>query len=254
MFPKEDLIKWKEAFGCFLVRNRPFKQTFNIFRSDIEHALEQINAENASGYRRPDFIDTLGQHLFTYYLWGIYPLTGKGSLLQRFYSKTKGDKKHWAHLFDHVGRSLKKSDKQLTDQSKRRVLDFFEWRIKSKEPSELKEFTFWLNAECLEAEWRLKSYSRLLDVYTPEFGNAYLEVDALLKMRGEHTALVIECFAKLVDLAAQNNQMYIQTDKAKSILQTGLASNNSYIQEKAKAAREKLLQRGHFELWDREDG
>ncbi len=253
LFPGEDQRKWSRIFGYFLERHRPSGHIFDVFRSDMEHALEQINLFDMSSNRRIDFIDTLGRHLFTYYLWEIYPLTGDGSLIQRFYDRTEGSKEHWAHLFDHVGRSLKNSSKQLPNQIRCRIIDFFEWRIESRESLELKEFTFWLRAECLEAEWRLKSYSRVLDICTPEFGSAHLEIDALLEMREEHTALVMECFAKLVDLAAHNDQMYIQTEKAREILQNGLASNDVEIREKAKSIREELVRRGHFELWDGED-
>ena len=250
LFPKEDLRKWKETFGSFLERHHPGKQIFDLFQDDIECALEQIDTFNTSGYRRTDFIEALGRHLFTYYLWEVYPLTGDGSLLQRFYDRTKENKKQWAHLFNHVGRSISNSGEQLTNQLRHQVINFFEWRLKNREPSELKEFTYWLEAECLDAKWRLESYSQILDICSQEYGSAYQEITTLLEMRGEHVALVMECFGKLVDLSAHNDLIYIRTDKARMILQAGFASNDDEVQEKAENIREKLLQRGYFDLMD----
>lgn len=254
LFPKEDQYKWNNIFGYFLQHYPPSRHIFDVFQSDMEHALEQIDSFNTNSDRRVDFIDALGRHIFAYYLWEIYPLTGDGSLIQRFYDGTEGSKEHWARLFDHVGRSLNNSGKQLTDEVRHRIIDFFEWRIESEEPLELKEFTFWLEAECLGAEWRLKSYLRVLDIGAPEFSNAYLELEALREMRGEHTALVLECFAKLVDLVAHNDQIYIPTEKAGEILRNGLDSDDVEIREKAEGIREKLIQCGHFELWERGEG
>ena len=234
------------------MRRHSSRQTFDLFQRDIEYALEQIDSFHTSGRRRTDFIDTLGRHLFNYYLREVYPLTGESSLLQRFYDKTKESKKRWARLFDHVGRSLKNSSGELPNQVRHRVIEFFEWRIDGKEPSELKEFTFWLEAKCLDAEWRLESYSKILDICALDYGSAYREVTTLLEMHGEHTALVMECFSKLVNLAAHNDRIYIQTDKARAILQVGLASHDAEVQEKAERVREKLLQRGHFDLMDKE--
>ena len=70
----------------------------------------------------------------------------------------------------------------------------------------------------------------------------------------DHTALVVECFAKLTDFAVKNDEtIYIQTDKAKPILQAGLNSDDETVRANAKRARENLLQRGRFDLLDKED-
>jgi len=253
-FPQENLRAWTEAFGNFLRYNRPHKQVFDIVRSDIEFALKNIDKFKIGSHIATNLTDKLGEHLFTYYLWDVYSLTEDGNLLEKFYENTKEDKERWSHLFDYIGRSLKNSGKQLEAGLKQKIIDFFDWRFKKKEPSELKKFAFWLEAECLDAEWRLKSNSSILDVCESGDIEIYTQINALQEMIEDHTALVVECFAKLTDFAVKNDEsLYIQTDKAKPILRAGLNSDDETVQANAKRARENLLQRGRFDLLNLED-
>ena len=66
LFPQEKLPAWTEAFENFLRYNRPYKQVFDIVRDDIEFALENIDKF------KTDSTDTLGEHLFTYYLRSLF--------------------------------------------------------------------------------------------------------------------------------------------------------------------------------------
>ena len=230
-FPQENLSIWKEAFGNYLRHSRPYNPIFDIFRGDFEFALDNINKLDTGSYGRIKLVDWLGRHLFVYYLREVYPLTGNDSLLPKFYEKTKENKTHWSHLFDYVGRILKNRGEQLEENLKQRVQEFFNWRIRQKEPSELKEFAFWLKAKCLDAEWRLKSYSQILDVLSGSKDiKTNIEIGVLQEMVGEHTALVIECFLKLTDLTVKNKDtIHIQPDKVMSILQAGLNSNDDTV-------------------------
>ena len=248
LFPQEKLPAWTEAFEIFLRYNRPYTQVFDIVRDDIEFALENI------GKLKTGSIDTLGEHLFTYYLWEVYPLTGDSSLLEEFYEKTKEDKDRWSHLFNHIGISLKNSGKQLEAGLKQRTIDFFDWRFEKKEPSELKEFTFWLGAECLDTDWRLTSLSKILDISELKDIKIYMRINVLREMVEDHTALVVECFAKLTDFAVKNDEsLYIRTDEAKPILRAGLKSDRDTVRANAKQAHETLLQCGYFDLLDVEE-
>ena len=253
-FPQESFMSWKVAFGNFLKYNRPYRLAFDILQDDITFALENIENFQTGGNGTTNLADTLGEHLFTYYLWNVFPLTGEGSLLERFYKKTQDHKERWAQLFDFVGRTLKNSGKQLREDLKERIIRFFEWRLEKKEPSELRKFTFWLEAECLDAEWRLKSYSMILDVCESVDIGISIQVGALRGMLQDHTAMVVECFAKLVDRTVQNDSTnYIETDNARTILQAGQESDDAAVRQNAEQARENLLRRGHFDLLDVEN-
>ena len=250
-FPQENLQAWVEAFGNFLKYTRPYKPTFDILRDDFEFALENIDQFKIDSLNPIKLIDTLGEHLFIYYLWGVYPLTGDNSLLERFYQKTEKNRNRWSHLFYYVGRSLKNSGEHLEEGLRQRSIEFFNWRFDKKDPSELKEFTFWLEAECLDAEWRLTAYSQVLAISGPENIGIYTQINTLRGMLEDHTALVVECFAKLTDSVVKNGS--IQPDKAKPILRAGLNSEDETVRTNAERARENLLRCGRFDFLDEDN-
>ena len=159
-FPQDTIRAWKTAFESHLAWCHPRKPIFDAVKSELVFALENIGEFEVSGSQRNGLAHSLlGKHLFQYYLGEAYPLTGESSLLEKFYESTEGNKAHWADLFGHVGRILKNNER-LESGIKQRIIEYFDWRLEKKDKSELKEFTFWLKAGCLDAEWRLTSYSK----------------------------------------------------------------------------------------------
>ena len=252
LFPKDNAPIWREAFGSFLRYSHPTKLTFDILRQDFELALDHMEELDGGKDSRSDLIDRLGQHLFSYYLWEVYSLTGEESLLARFYEKTTGDRERWAHLFDHVGRSLRNSGKNLEASLIERVIAFFDWRFETSEPLELHEFTFWLDAECLKPEWRLEAYSKILDLRQTKKVGLSIEMDTLLKLLPDYQSQVVQCFAKITDSLDQGCNIYISVEDAKPILKAGLNSGDPQIRENAERARENLLRIGRFDFLDME--
>lgn len=248
-FPQSNESVWWDAFGSYIGFNPPVKLMFEILRDEFEYAIENLNILAIEKGDSKELIDRLGQHLFTYYLWGVYTLTGNESLLERFYNKTKDDRKRWGQLFDYVGRSLRNSGRQLDQALTERIIVFFDWRFEIAEPLELQEFTFWLEAECLEPNWRLQSYSKILDFGREKGLGLSRRVKALNKMLPAHLALVVECFAKITDaMMIQGTQMYISSNEAKPILRAGLNAEDSQVCENAERARENLLKLGRFDF------
>ncbi len=253
-FPQENPRAWAKAFGNFLLYNRPYKPIFEVSQNDIEFALKNFDEFKVGSGAARNPADALGEHLFRYYLWKAYPLTGTNSLLERFYETTREEKGYWARLFSYVGQTLENSNKQLEENLAQRCIEFFDWRLKKKEPLELKKFTFWLTAECLDEEWRLKSYSKVLDVCRSKNTRIIIQVDALRNMLEYHTALVMECFAKLTASAVGNGDaIYILADEARPILRAGLASDDDTVKANAERARENLLRGGRFDFLDEEE-
>ena len=249
-FPQDDLSTWTEAFGNFLRFNHPSKLTFEILEQEFTFALKRLIDLAANENRRMELIDRLGQHLFTYYLWKTYPLSGNDSLLEKFYEKTSEHRQRWARLFDHVGRSLRNSGTHLDEDLQERIVAFFDWRLEAKEPKELAEFTFWLQAKCLTPDWRLDAYSKTLDIGHAKDVGISIVLDSLNDMLENHTAKVVECFAKITGAIDQGNRFYIQTEKAKPILVAGLRSEDESVRKNAESARENLLRDGRFDILD----
>lgn len=67
-------------------------------------------------------------------------------------------------------------------------------------------------------------------------------------MLPKHTAKVIECFAKLTD--GIHNNIYIQTEEAKTILKAGLNSSDTIVHENAERALNNLLRADKTEYMD----
>lgn len=249
-FPRGNEAVWRDAFSSYIRFNRPVKLTFEILRCEFEYAIENLNILATDKSDGKEIVDRLGQHLFAYYLWEVYPLTGDESLLERFYDKTKNDRERWSRLFDHVGRSLRISGKQLDKALTDRIIAFFDWRFQAAEPLELQKFTSWLEAECLDPDWRLQSYSKTLDLGRWEDGGFSIQVSALNKLLPNHLALVVECLAKITDTMGQGTHVYLPANEAKLILNAGLTAQDHLIRKNAERARENLLRLGRFDYLD----
>ena len=257
-FSQGNMPAWQAAFGNFLRYNRPYKPAFDIVRDEFEFALEHLDYLKQQNQSRRKAIDVLGEHLFLYYLWGVYSLTGGDSLLECFYQKSDGERKHWATLFDNIGRLLQNIDKsQINKELKNRTIAFFEWRFKVGEPTELRKFTFWLEAECLEAEWRLEAYSKILDVpgilAVDQSGremSVWPSLRSLHTMLPEYTPQVVECFAKLIRSIPQDRSIHLSTDEGRAILKAGFNHDDKSVCERAEETQEDLLRRGYLSFLD----
>ena len=244
-FPQKTLPAWLVAFGSLIDYSDSFKPIFEVLQDDFNFALQHLTDFKKRDRADQKTIDILGQHLFTYYLWDMYPLIGDESLLERYYQQTDANRKHWANLFNNIGHRLWNSGKNLDQDMVDRVIAFFEWRFEQEEPMELRHFTTWLQAECLDAEWRLNAYSKVLDVYEMEDRGFHFRT--LCDMLPNHTAKVIECFFKVTEWN-KKDIIYIQTEDAKTILKAGLNSSDEDVRHKAKGALDNLLKSDRFEL------
>ncbi len=242
--------EWYAAFSSFVLCNGAVRQIFEILKDDFNFALQHL-----SDFKKHDLIarqpiDVFGERLFNYYLWEMFPLKGQESLLEQFYQQTDEKRKHWANLFNNIGQRLSSTGKDLDKNMKDKVKKFFNWRLKQEEPTELRHFTYWLQAECLEAKWRLKSYSKVIDVCKAEdceVENWEIYLKELCQMLPKHTAEVVECFLKLTD-GIHNKNIYIQTEEAKTILKAGLHSSDTIVSENAKRALNNLLRADKLEF------
>ena len=274
LFPTDDVPAWVAAFSSFVGYSRPLKPTFEIIQDDLDFALQYlISAKTRASseekqseiFGRPSkrnsavekLKEGLGQHLFHYYLWGLYPLrasvpNARLSLLERYYQAVDNNRVHWSNLLNYVGRILCNTREQLDSELKDKILAFFDWRLEVGESTELKQFSFWLKADCLDAEWRLDSYSTILDFCRAEDVEIATQVDALCDMLPSHTAKVVECFTKLTKGIGENN-ICIYTEQAKAILQAGFKSSDDTVRQNAVNTHENLLRVGRSDLLDLHD-
>ena len=258
-FPQDDMLAWRAAFSSFLIFTKPYKAIFETVRGDFSFALKKLDCMDQKELLTGNVIASLGEHLFIYYIWEMYPLVGTDSLLDHFYQKTNAKRWYWGNLFDYVGRLLRNTGKQLEESLKSKVTSFFEWRLKVGESLELREFTCWLDAECLETDWRLDAYSRILDVPevlhvgSGERQEAYLHTKSLRSMLPEYLEHVLPCFNKLIHAMPEDGLVYIPSDDAKAILKAGRNHEDETVRRTAERTRETLLQRGQLGFLDLDD-
>ena len=242
--------EWYAAFSSFTLCNGAIKQIFEILKDDFNFALQHLSYFKKHDLIARQPIDVFGERLFTYYLWEMFPLKGQESLLGQFYQRTEEKREIWVNLFNNIGHRLSSTGKDLDQSMKDRVKKYFKWRLKEEEPKELRYFTAWLQAECLDAEWRLKSYSKVIDVckaenYEVEDWEIYLK--ELCQMLPNYTAEVVECFFKLTN-DISNKNIYIQTEEANTILKSGLNSRDPVVSENAKRALNNLFRADKLEF------
>ena len=247
-FPQQAWDGWRAAFGSLLHFTRCHSQIFETLQAQFRFAVHNLPYPDEDADAGTFLTDELGQHLFIYYLWGMYPLKGENSLLERFFQKTSGQPARWAALFRTVGFILRNAAR-LDQDRKDRFVSFFEWRLDSGSPEELKEFGSWLEAEGLDAEWHLDAFSKTLDIGHPERTEMYGEVQALSELLPNHPGRVVECFAKLTD-RIENDTFTVQTELAKRILKAGLESTQEEVRKNAERVHENLLKRGRSDLLD----
>ena len=244
-FPQNALSKWLAAFESLVGDSEPSTTTFNILQEDFNFALQHLSDFKNQKRFGEEPINILGDHLFTYYLWDLYPLEGDGSLLEQYYQRTGNNPEYWGNLFKHIGHRLSNSEKELDHDLKERIMRFCESRLEQKKPTELRYFTFWLQAECLDAEWRLDAYSKVLDVCEVEDWGFHFKT--LCEMLPYHTAKVVECFFKLTERVKKDN-FYIQTEEAKTILKMGRESSDEDVRDMANRSLDNLLKSDRF-VW-----
>ena len=244
--------EWYAAFSSFILCYGADKEIFEILKDDFNFALQHLSDFRKHDHIARQPIDVFGERLFNYFLWEVFPIKGQESLLDKFYQQTDNKREHWANLFKDIGHRLVSTGKNLDQSMKDSVKRFFIWRLKQKEPTELRYFTYWLQAECLDVEWRLNTYSKVIDVckaedYEVEDWEIYLK--ELCQMLPKYTAKVVECFSKLTH-NIRNKNIYMQTDEARTILKTGLNSTDTIVYKNAERALDNLLSADKIEFMD----
>jgi len=218
---------------------------FEIFRHHFEFAVDNLRLLRPGSNPHNDAVAHLGEHLLDYFMLCLIELNG--GLLQKFYAKTTQD--YWAALFDHIGRLLSPTAVLKSDVANR-IKSFFESRLAAANPEELKEFTFWLKAECLEPQWRVDAFRRTLTIAKGSRHATSMVTDDLAKLVDVIPDLVVQAFADLTENFMTQSYFYLRPERVKIILNAGLTSPVPETVRAAKLARDNLLKAGRAEYRD----
>jgi hypothetical protein len=256
IFNRDPLPAWLLAFGNFLRYTHAQNALFEVLQDEYRFALDHLGElrENDGDRRhtRESSVDSLGLHLFFFYMWGRYTLAGSDSLVKDYLEKATPDELET--LVRHAGASFERS-KGMREDQKVRARDFLDSRISAAEkaragtpPIEFHGIYGWLKCEQFPADWRLRSFLRLLNLNI-SVDAAALYVECLHSMLPDNLALVIECFAKLSTKAKDPN-FYIDTKEGKAILLAGSKSKDDAVRSLTREARENLVDAGKSEFLD----
>ena len=252
IFPQNNQRGWVVAFGGFLECLTIDERLLEVLRDDFELAL---SCQSFQEEHRPPFtpmFNFLGQQLFAYFRIGLIPMRGQDSLIERFYNATEKHRARWADLFDHVGWWLYHRETQLDTEVRDRVINFFQWRVEIGDKTELSRIGLWLEATCLDQEWRLYACSEVLDACRSVGAPDEIDWGKIAEMIPEHTAEVVKCFGKFTD-GVQYKKFFLQKSAARAIINAGLNSDDLETQENARRARNTLLNSGLLDILDLQD-
>ena len=247
LFPKYDKQRWTAAFGALLEYQHPHQRIFESLKEDFEFGVKNPLFPIDQNPAHTALIETLGRHLFRYYIYGLFPLSGEESLIERYYQMTKDCREHWASLFKRIGLDLYHAEAQLGTDIENKFKAFFEWRLGQEDPRELRGIGLWLEAAYLDPEWRLDACSRILDVYQGDKPPPWIDWGKIAGMMPEHTEKVVQCFLKFTE-SIRNDTLLAWKEPAKQIIKAGLDSNEETVRLSAERARETWLTNGWFDL------
>jgi len=242
LFPREKPEDWITIMDAFLRYTNPHAFLVPFVEQELEHAVEVFSAADLArpGQHR-SAMDSLGQHCFFYYA-VIDSATGSTQkLLSRFIDVATPAQR--ATLFGNVGQVLSNAE-SLSPAISARILAYFDERFAERDSNELENFSLWLDAECLDAAWRLKAYLALLSKPNTKIFQFFSEVQALAKLAPTHLGLVIECFEKITGLIPLMKHFYIKTEDGKAIISAALKSSDSAIRLAGERAQANLLKNG----------
>ena len=256
LFDRNSLQSWLLAFGNFLRYTHANFGLFELLKGEYSFALDHLDElredDGDRNHTRESSVNALGLHLFFFYMWGRYTLTGSDSLLRAYLERATP--KELETLVRHAGATFEKATGIREDQ-KLRAQQFLDDRISAAEkaqgatqPTEFDGLYGWLKTEHLSADWRLRSFLRLLTLNI-SVDAASLYVECLESMLPGNLALVIECFAKLTS-KAKNPNFYIDPKEGKAILLAGSKSHDAMILALTREARENLVDAGRSEYLD----
>ena len=127
MFPqtRSKRQEWYAAFSSFILCNPANKRLYEIFKDDFTFALQHLSDFKKHDLVAQQPIDVFGEHIFTYYLSKMFPLSGQESLLEQFYLQTDEKPEVWANLFNNVGHRLSSTGKKLRLKYERQSKEIF---------------------------------------------------------------------------------------------------------------------------------
>jgi hypothetical protein len=256
LFPvePEHAERWFAAWTTFVSWNHPNGPLFQFLKFDYETALERFELLRCDEKSQHPAVNAMGEHLVTFYWWGFYPISGSGSLIEKYLAKASA--KERAHVMNYVGRVLENS-KELPGEVETRLIEYWEHRLKriteqengEEASEELSDFAWWFRSGKLNTAWCMKQIQCFLDL-VPQVHETLFLLEDLAKVAPNHPLEAAACLQKLVNKISNDRYIFLEDEHAKAILRIAINSGIPEARKTAELTQDSLLRLGRFEYKD----
>jgi hypothetical protein len=235
------------AWDSYLSHNRVYNAAIERLRPRYAAAIERA-VEGEAG--DDDLRNQLVGHLI--YLYVSDQATLDDELLGRFLSDAPVELR--AKLIESIGIDVTNAE-TLPEGRLARLRVLWEARLTKAIADggeafrELRGFSWWFGSGMFSDEWSLTQLAELLEAGgTVEFDHVVIERLAVLRERD--VAGVVRALAALIDVTDEPWFVLGSRDEIRAILSAGLDSDQEAVGQRARAATNRLVARGHPEFGD----
>ena len=250
LFDQNDLDAWAETFENFVRGNQPHASYWPVMQKEYEFAVENFRALRRVSDSIGDARNSLGTHLFAYYMWGKFPASGIPTLIRRYFQLSNQHGHELNRLFASIGESFATSSSQLDQGGWAKVDQFLAWRTHEGSTTELAEFWRWLKATGPTEGWKIDWCERVFDSIDFNSLNGFaaqLFLEWFAEVLEFDPDRVVACFSRLV-ATSQSGVHHLNGEHLKLLISAGLASNDEKVVTIGKRARDALLRKGRLDL------
>jgi hypothetical protein len=200
LFPtNEGLAEYAETtWSTYVTWCSPYDSVFRVLRGHYEAAVQNVpSGVKAGNAHRTSIDEKLGEHLVTFYWRGLVDM----ELMKEFFNRA--DDELAARVLAHVGRALRNTPGELSDQIRERIEELFEWRLAVGESSpdehseELRAFGIWFSSGKLGQDWALEMLRKTVELAgSPTLG--HWAVERLVDIATNDPTVAVELLAGML--------------------------------------------------------
>lgn len=257
IFPKEEHLKdfRDAAWVSFIAFCAPYDSVFELLKEEYEHAIDKIGTIPPDKRYPANPDERLAEHLMAFYWRGKLSLDKPDELLERFYSKSPDHL--CAHALDFVGRSLHKTEEEVSPEILDRLQRLWEHRFKTikndkipdSHTAELSAFGWWFASGKFDDNWSIKQLEEILEI-TGQIGREHWVFDRLEVLAPKLPNSVVKCLRIIIEGEEEDLHIYSRENQIRIILTAVIKSGDGSAKETAKQLIHQLGTRGFLKFRD----
>lgn len=200
LFPTEERLAEhaETTWSTYVTWCPPYDSVFRVLSGQYEAAIQNVPSGVTAGNAfRTSIDEKLGEHLVTFYWRGLIDL----DLMKNFFNRANDELA--AGVLAFVGRALRNTPGDLSDQIRERIEELFEWRLAVGESApeehseELKAFGTWFSSGKLDEAWALEMVRKTVELAgSPSLG--HWVVERLVDIASNDPTVAVELLAGML--------------------------------------------------------